>query len=356
MKKFYISFVCVILINLILLFIGEIKGNKIVSKTNSGIKVGLVFDVGGRGDKSFNDSAYNGLMKAAKDFGINYEYIEPGEGADRESALRILAARKFDLIVGIGFIFTDDVTNIAKEYTNVKFACVDYARGEDIPANVAGLKFKEEEGSYLVGAIAALCSKTNTVGFVGGMDIPLIRKFEAGYTAGAEAVKPGIKILSNYAGVTGAAFKDPAKGKELSLSQYNNSADIIFHASGSTGLGVFEAARGLNESGFKDKKENYTKFAIGVDANQYFEAPGSILTSMLKKVDVAVYDIIKDCVENKFQGGQKLLGLKEDGVGFVYDEYNKYLISAQVYNKVMELRQNIIDGKISVPSTMDFKK
>jgi len=351
MKKFYIALLAVILINVILIFSAGTGQNK-NQKLNTGLKVGLVFDVGGRGDKSFNDSAYNGLMKAVKEFGVNAEYIEPGEGADRESALRLLAARKFDLIVGIGFIFTDDVSNIAKEYPDVKFACVDYARGEDIPANVAGLKFKEEEGSYLVGAIAALCSKTKTIGFVGGMDIPLIRKFEAGYKAGAEAVIPGIKIISNYAGVTGAAFKDPAKGKELSLSQYNNSADIIFHASGSTGLGVFEAARSLNEFSFKDDKEKYTKFAIGVDANQYYEAPGSILTSMMKKVDIAVYDIIKDCVDNKFSGGLKHLGLKEDGVGFVYDENNKYLISEQVYIKAMELRQNIIDGKISVPSSM----
>ncbi len=345
MKKFGIIFGIVLAVNIILLFAGT-KTRDILSPEKPGLKVGLVFDVGGRGDKSFNDSAYNGLERAVKELKIKAEYIEPGEGSDRESALRLLAAQNYGLIIGIGFIFTDDVTNVAKEYPNVKFACVDYvvktdAAGNTVPPpeNVAAIKFREEEGSYLVGALAALMSKTDKIGFVGGMDIPLIHKFEAGYKAGAAAVLPGIEIVTNYAGVTGSAFKDPAKGKELAMSQYSNGVDIIYHASGATGMGVFEAARNLN------------KLAIGVDSDQYSEAPGFILTSMVKKVDVAVFEIIKECSEGKFRGGVKIFGVKEDGVGFVYDNNNRGMIPSDVMEKVNALKQKISDGKINVPSS-----
>ncbi|MBP7653247.1 BMP family ABC transporter substrate-binding protein [Candidatus Dependentiae bacterium] len=342
MKKFYILIITVLILNIIFLFVNSSHDTSKSSDKNK-LKAGLVFDVGGRGDKSFNDSAYNGLMRAVKELGIYAEYIEPGEGADRESAIRILAAKKFDIIMGIGFIFTDDLKNIAVEYPEVNFAGVDYVvlqdeKGNDIlpPPNVAALKFKEEEGSFLVGALAALCSKTGKIGFVGGMNIPLINKFEAGYKQGARYVKPDIEVVSNYAGVTGVAFKDPAKGKELGMSQYGNNADIIYHASGSTGLGVFEAAKAMN------------KLAIGVDADQYGDMPGHILTSMLKKVDVAVYNIIKECYDKKFTGGIKILGLKEDGVGFVYDKNNENLIPPAVYNKVIQLKEKIISGEIQI--------
>ncbi len=346
MKKFYIIFSAVIILNILFLFVNN--STPIDVSKNSNIKVGLVFDVGGRGDKSFNDSAYNGLQRAIKELGVQAEYIEPGEGADRESAIRILAAKKYDLIIGIGFIFTDDIKNIALEYPNVNFAGVDYVviqddKGKDIlpPPNVAALKFREEEGSFLVGAIAALYSKTGSIGFVGGMDIPLIRKFEAGYRQGALAVKPDCKIISNYAGVTGAAFKDPSKGKELSLSQYGQNADVIFHASGSTGLGVFEAAKTMN------------KLAIGVDADQYNDMPGHILTSMVKKVDVAVFNTIKECSEKKFNGGVKNFGLKEDGVAFVYNNFNEKWISKSIYDKVIELKNKIINGEIKIRTTIE---
>jgi len=345
MKKFSLIFGVVIIINIIFLFLG-IKPKDILSTEKPTLRVGLVFDVGGRGDKSFNDSAYNGLQRAIKELKISAEYIEPGEGSDRESALRLLAAQNYDLIIGVGFIFTDDVTNVAIEYPNKKFACIDYViktdeNGKDVPppSNVSAIKFKEEEGSYLVGALAALMSETDNIGFIGGMDIPLIHKFEAGYKAGATAVKPDIEIITNYAGVTGSAFKDPAKGKELAMSQYSNDVDIIYHASGATGMGVFEAARNLN------------KLAIGVDSDQYYEAPGFILTSMVKKVDVAVFDTIKDCIEGKFTGGVKVLGVKENGVDFVYDKNNKNTIPEDVIKKVNSLKENIINGKIKVPSS-----
>jgi basic membrane protein A len=333
MKKFYTFFAVVIVLNIIMLFMG-IKPDEVLSK-KAPVKVGLVFDVGGRGDKSFNDSAYNGIQRAIKELGAEAQYFEPGEGSDRESSMRRLASKDFDLIIGVGFIFTDDITKLAKEYPDKKFAGVDYFL-PDPPPNVAALKFREEEGSFLVGALAALLSKTNKIGFVGGMDIPLIHKFESGYKMGAQSANPNTQVVSNYAGVTGAAFKDPAKGKELALSQYGNGVDIIFHASGSTGLGVFEAARSLN------------KLAIGVDGDQYSEAPGFILSSMVKKVDVAVFEIIKDTMEHKFKGGVKEFGLKQDGVGFVYDEHNKNLIPEDVYKKVNELRTKIINGEIKV--------
>lgn len=302
--------------------------------------VGLVFDVGGRGDKSFNDSAYNGLERARKELNVQADYIEPGEGADKESALRQMASGRYGLIFGTGFLFTDDINTVAGDFPGKKFACIDYAvdPSKKIPDNVLAIKFKEEEGSFLVGAIAALTSRTGTIGFVGGMDIPLIHKFEAGYRAGALHVDPKCRVLIGYAGVTGDAFKNPAKGKELALSQIGRGADVIFHASGSTGLGVFEAAR--------EKKV----FAIGVDSDQYAEAPGRILTSMVKMVDVSVFRTIQDYLNGTFKGGVREFGLAENGVGYVYDEHNKDLIPRAIIDRVEELKKRIIAGRIKVPN------
>lgn len=310
------------------------------------VQVGLVFDIGGRGDKSFNDSAYAGLERASKEFGLemgkDIEYIEPTEAPDRENALRKLVDKKKDIIFAIGFIFSDDVNRVAKEFPNVKFACVDYvppANEAAILPNVVGLKFKEEEGSFLVGAIAGLVTKTNKVGFVGGMESPLIKKFQAGYTAGVKYVNPKCEVIVNYAGVTPDAFKNPTKGKELALAMYDKGADIIYHASGSTGLGVFEAARDKN------------KLAIGVDADQYKEAPGHILTSMIKKVNEAVFQEIKAVKDGQFKSGIRTFDLASNGVDYVYDENNKNLIPDDVHKKVEDIRAKIIKGEIKVPST-----
>ncbi len=304
-------------------------------------KVGLVFDVGGRGDKSFNDAAYRGLEKAKQELGIEFEYIEPGAGVDREAALRQFATRQdIKIIFGIGFIFTDEITKMASEFPDKKFACVDYTvtPNKQLPQNLVGLAFKEEEGCFLIGALASLTSKSGTIGFVGGMESPLIKKFEVSYEAGAKYVKPEIKVLKGYAGVTGDAFKNPGKGKELALSQYNQNADIIFHASGVTGLGVFEAARELK------------KLAIGVDSDQNDDAPGFILTSMIKAIDVSVFEVIKEVKENKFQGGRvETFGLKTNGVDYIYNDKNKNLISDETRKKVEELRKKIIDGQIQIP-------
>jgi basic membrane protein A and related proteins len=314
--------------------------------TGDAVDVGVVFDLGGRGDKSFNDGAYLGAERAEKELGVRVRFIEPGEGSDRESGLRLLAAEGMDLVIGVGFIFTDDLTQLAKEYPNTKFAGVDFsvatdAKGKVIPppANLAALKFREEQGSFLVGALAALVGKSKKVGFVGGMDFPLIQKFEMGYRAGVKEVCKDCQVVAQYAGVTPEAFRNPGKGKELALSQYQQGVNVIFHASGSTGLGVFEAAR---QTG---------RMAIGVDADQFAEAPGFILTSMVKGVDNAVFDAIRRVKENRFKGGVYEYGLAEGGVGYVYDKNNAALIPASVRTRLEALKQEIIAGRIVVPST-----
>jgi basic membrane protein A len=308
--------------------------------TAAAFPVGLVFDIGGRGDKSFNDAAFTGLTRAQKELGIRFTTLETSEGSDREAQLRQLAAGDAKIVFGVGFLFTDDIKALAKEFPNQKFACIDYTvnPGDTLPPNLVALKFREEEGSFLVGALAALLSKTGKLGFVGGMEIPLIRKFQAGFTAGVKAVNPRAVVMVKYAGNTGAAFKDPTKGKELALAEYQAGADIIFHASGSTGLGVFEAARELK------------KLAIGVDSDQYDEAPGVVLTSMVKRVDTAVFDTIRDLKNSKWQGGVREFGLGDEGVTWVYDDRNKALIPDAVKAKVDSLQAEIVAGKIQVPT------
>jgi basic membrane protein A len=310
-------------------------------KPGSKFNIGLVFDVGGLGDKSFNDSAHRGLVKAAGELGVQTQYIEPGEGADRESALRQRAAKGDHLVIGVGFIFSDDITKLAKEFPAVKFACIDYSlpQGVDkVPDNLVGLRFREHEGSFLVGAVAGRVTKSKKLGFVGGMKIPLIRKFEAGYEAGIKHVCPDCQVFSGYAGTEPKAFADPTKGKELALAQYGRGADIVYHASGKTGDGVFNAA------------QEQKKLAIGVDSDQFHVAPCCVLTSMIKNVDVAVYDTIKAVVEGKFKGGEHEFGLSDGGVGFVYDDNNKDKIPQPVADEIKTITKGIVDGTIKVPT------
>ncbi|MDQ3019065.1 MAG: BMP family ABC transporter substrate-binding protein [Bacteroidota bacterium] len=303
------------------------------------VKVGLVFDIGGRGDKSFNDAAYKGLVMAKEKLGIEFEVIDPGDGSDRESALRKLASKKdMGLVFGVGFIFTDDINNIAKEFPDKKFACVDYSVDpvKQIPNNIEAIEFKEEEGSFLVGSLAALTTKTNEVGFIGGMESSLIRKFENGYKQGVKYANPNCEILSAYVSVSPEGFKNPGKAKEIALSQYENGADVIYHASGLSGLGLFEAAR---------EKQ---KLAIGVDMDQQKEAPGFVLTSMVKQVDEAVFLTIKEFKENKFAGGIKTYGLKDNGINYVYDSDNKKLIAPETKAKLDEIKKKLINGEIKI--------
>jgi basic membrane protein A len=250
-----------------------------------------------------------------------------------------------DVVMGIGFIFTDDLTALAREYPAVRFAGVDYSLQTDAggrvvppPPNLAALKFREEEGSFLVGAIAALAGGSKRVGFVGGMDVPLIHKFEVGYRAGVLHVCPDCTVVAQYAGVTPEAFRNPGRGKELALSQYQQGVNVIFHASGSTGLGVFEAARAMG------------RYAIGVDADQNDEAPGRVMTSMVKRVDNVTFDMIERAKAGTFRGGVYSFGLKEGGVGYVYDDRNAALIPPAVRARVESLKDSIVAGHITVPA------
>lgn len=316
---------------------------QVTAEAGGGPRVGVVFDMGGRGDKSFNDGAYLGAERAARELGAEVRFIEPGDGSDREAGLRLLAAEGMDIVIGVGFIFTDDLLVLAKDYPDVRFAGVDFAvrvddRGEvvPLPENLVALKFREEEGSFLVGALAVLVGGSKTIGFVGGMDIPLIHKFESGYRQGMLAVCSDCTLIAQYAGATPEAFRNPSKGKELALSQYQSGVNVIFHAAGATGLGVFEAARATG------------KLGIGVDADQYAEAPGYVLTSMTKGVDAAVFDAIARVHDGTFRGGISSFGLAEGGVDYIDDEHNRALIPDAARERVEALKKQIIDGQIVV--------
>ncbi|PZN09208.1 MAG: BMP family ABC transporter substrate-binding protein [Bacillota bacterium] len=305
------------------------------------IRVGLVYDVGGRGDQSFNDMAYAGLEQAKEEFGdrVEVQDAEPDAGGqNREDLLRTFADQGYDLVIGVGLLFTDPITTVAKEYPDVKFAIVDSCPEEPLD-NVACLTFKEAEGSFLVGAAAALKTRTSKIGFVGGMKSALIERFEAGYRAGAKYVNPDVQVLVDYAGTTGEAFSNPTKGRELALAQIRQGADVIYHAAGATGKGVFEAV----------KQEG--KLAIGVDADQSLTAPDYadvILTSMVKRVDVAVLDVIRSVVEGDFQPGLRQYGLKEGGVGYALNDKNRPMIE-DITAQLDEIKQKILEGQIQVP-------
>ncbi len=328
-------------INVGLIALGALLVPARAPTAGKGIRIGLVFDVGGKNDESFNESAYRGLERARQTLGVDVDYIEPTEGADRETALRTLAARGDDLVIGVGFIFGPDLERLAAQFPNVRFAGIDYSPSEgvgDLP-NLAGLRFREQEGSFLVGAIAGLVTRTKIVGFVGGMRIPLIRKFEAGYLAGVHHVCADCRVLSAYAGSDPKAFADPPLGAELASAQYGQGADVIFHAAGKTGDGVFAAAR---QRGAR---------AIGVDSDQFDRAPCCVVTSMVKRVDVAVVGAIEDVIGHRFRGGLHEFGLSEHGVGFVTDDRNRALLPLEVVQKVRAIEAEIVAGKIAVPST-----
>ncbi len=300
------------------------------------VRVGLVFDVGGRGDKSFNDAAYEGLARAERELGAEVSYLEPSGAEDRESALRLFASRGVDIIIGVGFIFSSDIDTVANAYPNVHFACVDYAPRGEIPKNVAALAFREEEGSFLVGAAAGLLTKTRHVGFAGGMVGPLIRKFEVGYQAGVRATCPSCVLHAGYVGPTPEAYHDPAKAKVLAGTQIAAGVDVVYHASGASGHGVFEAAR---EAG---------ALAIGVDADQHDDMPGVVVTSMVKRGDVAVFDVVREAKEGKFVGGMRIFGLAEGGVDWVHEGPHAGGLSKEVVARVEALRGEIVAGKIVV--------
>lgn len=322
-----------------------ITAQETLAQQQAPLKVALIFDIGGRGDGGFNDSAYKGMEKAVSELGVKAVYIEHRRNLELDHAINEAAASDAGMIIGVGFPFSEKLHQLAVQYPDKKFVCVDYSvkydnkgRMAPLPSNMAGLTFREEEGSYLVGAIAALTSKTGKIGFIGGMDSSIIRKFQAGYLAGASAVRPGIHVSSKYAGITGHAFIDPQKGYRIATRMYKDGSDIIYHAAGGTGAGLFRAAKKMN------------RLAIGVDIDQSAQAPGLVLTSMTKHIDVAVFQSVKSCVQGTFSGGLKTFGLKENGVGFVYNDQNKNLISADIRDKVLALQTKIIAGKLTVPT------
>ncbi len=312
----------------------------------SKVHVGIVFDIGGKDDRSFNAAAWEGVKRAARDFPIVLRDVEPGDPTSIEPAMRAFAERGYDLIIGVGFSQTPIIETVAKDYPNISFVIVD---GVSQLPNVASLIFNEHEGAYLVGMIAAMTSKTGTLGFLGGMDIPLIHKFEVGYEEGAHAVNPEVNVVPNYIGVTDTAWNDPVKGKELARTQIERGADIIFAAAGNSGLGAFDAV----EQYGKDDQGRAQKLVIGVDSNQNWVKPGFVLTSMVKRVDNAVYQIVKDRVANQFAGGIHVYGLENEGIGYAVDEYNKDLIPPATIRAVDQARKKIIDGQIKVTNAME---
>ncbi len=323
-----------------------------VDQDSGKLRVGIVFDIGGKNDRSFNAAAWEGVKRAEKDFDIVLRDVEPGNPTSIEPAMRAFAEKNFDLIIGIGFAQGPIMQKVAHDYPNIKFAIVDGVilekDGKTPKRNVASLLFREHEGSYLVGMIAASKSKTNTLGFVGGMDIPLIHKFATGYVEGAKSVNPDIRVIQNYVGVTDHAWNNPGKGKELALAQIQKGADVIFTAAGNSGLGAFDAV----EQAGKDESGNARRYVIGVDSNQNGVKPGFVLTSMVKRVDNAVYDVVEEVKAGKFKGGFHVFGLEKDGVAYAMDEHNRRLIPADVINKVEEAKKKIVAGDIKVTDAM----
>ena len=319
-------------------------GETAASQDPSKIRVGIVFDIGGKDDRSFNAAAWQGVQRAAKDLPIVLRDIEPGTPNAIEPAMRAFAERNFDLIIGVGFAQAPIMEQVAKDYPNIQFAIIDGV--SELP-NVASLIFKEHEGSYLVGILAAKASRTGTIGFLGGMDIGLIHRFAKGYEEGARSVNPKIRVIENYVGVTDSAWNNPGKGKELSLAQIGKGADVIFTAAGNSGLGAFDA---VEQQGKQDGRA--THFVIGVDSNQNMVKPGFVLTSMVKRVDNAVYDIVKDVVNHRFSPGLHVFGLDKDGVGYAIDEFNKDLVSQDAIDAAEAAKKKIIAGDIKVTDAM----
>ena len=322
----------------------------------SRIHVGIVFDIGGKDDRSFNAAAFAGVKCAeigtwpnGEDCGkpalkIVLRDIEPGTPTSIEPAIRAFAERRYDLIIGVGFAQAPIMESVAKDYPNIHFAIVDGV--SELP-NVASLVFKEHEGSYLVGLLAAKVSRTGIVGFLGGMDIGLIHRFEKGYEEGARSVNPNIRVIQNYVGVTDTAWNNPGKGKELALAQIGKGADVIFTAAGNSGLGAFDA---VEQAGTVNGRAAH--FVIGVDSNQNMVKPGFVLTSMIKRVDNAVYAIVDDVVHGRFRAGFHVYGLEQDGVGYTSDLYNKDLLTPEMIQAAEEAKKRIIAGQINVPDAM----
>ncbi|MFL5317967.1 MAG: BMP family protein [Microvirga sp.] len=312
------------------------QGTPAQQGATAALKPAVVYDLGGKFDKSFNEGVYAGAEKFKKDTGVEYRDFEPQNEAQKEQALRRFARDGHSPIVAVGFSQQAALEKVAVEFPNLRFAIIDAV--VDKP-NVRSITFKEHEGSYLVGMLAAMASKTGKVGFVGGMDIPLIRKFACGYVLGVKAAKKDAQVFQNMTGTTGAAWNDPVKGGELAKSQIDRGADVVYHAAGGTGIGVLRA---VADAG---------KLGIGVDSNQNMLHPGKVLTSMVKRVDVATHTAFAQARDQNW-GGHRILGLKEDGVAWADDDNNKALITAEMRSAVETAAADIKDGKVQVHDYM----
>ncbi|HKQ95157.1 MAG TPA: BMP family ABC transporter substrate-binding protein [Aestuariivirgaceae bacterium] len=301
------------------------------------IKPAIVYDLGGKFDKSFNEGVYMGADKFKKDTNTDYRDFEPQNDSQREQALRNFAKRGHSPIIAVGFSQAQAVEKVAAEFPDTHFAIIDMV--VDKP-NVESIVFKEQEGSYLVGILAALASKSGKVGFVGGMDIPLIRRFACGYVGGVKSVKADAEVFQNMTGTTGAAWTDPIKGGELAKSQFDRGADVVYHAAGGTGLGVLQAAADAG------------KLGIGVDSNQNHIHPGKVLTSMLKRVDVATYKVLETAKNDQFKAGVQVMGLAEGGVGWALDDNNRPLITPEMEAAVKKAEDDIKSGTVAVHDYM----
>jgi basic membrane protein A len=294
----------------------------------------IVYDFGGKFDRSFNQSAAEGAARFSKETGIAVREFEIQNASQREQVMRQFARRGASVIVAVGFTQASAVETVAREYPGVKFAIIDGV--VDLP-NVESINFREQESSFLCGMAAAMSSKTGKVGFVGGMDIPLIRKFALGYRAGVAYVDPKIEVIENMTGTTPAAWTNPSAGVELAKSQFGRGADVVFHAAGATGIGVMQAAA---DAGL---------LSIGCDSNQDYLHPGSVLTSAVKRVDVAVETVFTEARSGAWKAGPEVLGLEEHGVDYSLDDFNRRLITPDMERRLNQAKADIIAGKITVP-------
>ncbi|MBC3870628.1 BMP family lipoprotein [Undibacterium oligocarboniphilum] len=304
-------------------------------------KFAVIYDAGGKFDKSFNQSASEGAERFKKETKIGFMEVQVASDTQTEQVLRNLARKKVDLIASIGFAQAQAVQNVAKEFPATKFVLIDgVAKGD----NVSSVLFKEQEGSYLVGVAAAIASKSKKVGFIGGMDIPLIRNFSCGYVQGVKATDAKVEIVQNMVGTTTSAWNDPAKGGELARAQFERGVDVIFAAAGGSGMGTLQAVK---EKG---------KLAIGVDSNQNYMYPGSMLTSMVKRVDQVIYDSFMQMKNGNWKAGVAYKGLKEGGVDWALDKDNRSVVSADMEKRVNAAKQDIISGKVKVVDFRDANK
>ena len=297
------------------------------------VEPAVVYDLGGKFDKSFNEGVYDGAVKFRTDTGIDFREFEVQTDSQRVQALRNFARRGQDPVLAVGFQYASALDKVAPEFPDTRFAIIDSV--VDQP-NVQSIVFREHEGSFIVGILAAMAAEGGSIGFVGGMDVPLIRRFACGYVLGARHARPDVQVFQNMTGTTGAAWNDPVKGGELAKSQFDRGATVVYHAAGSTGLGVLQAAADAGRLG------------IGVDSNQNHLHPGHVLTSMLKRVDVAAYDVFDSARRDAWQSGVRVLGLAEDGVGWALDEYNDALVTADMRAAAAEAARQIVAGEIKV--------